>query len=579
MPSELSGYLSTNSLKRSSPGASGFKLAYYPFSLILFLLWAAFTAALITLLELSAQAAPTAIQQKWYYGWLPTVLLTVFAQGHVAITGMYLGRLAMSTIQMCSRSPASWAELFWQANRSWQGPIGILSMMYVKIKMRAPVSFTILLFATTCIIATGTPVVLSKAYPLTTINVDTNITRELKVFWPGQMVSIDFYAQLAAGGGAWATGGSALSIYNSSVYIPAGTPRVDSQVNDVFFTGDTLGADARLSGVRTNGTCRTVSSGPISYDNFLSDMCAPLSATPTSGISTSTWWSTNNSLWWCTTLPTIFSILMNSSDSSIYATALLWLDINNGSLHNSSNSSQTPQPEAVQGVIMCNATFSTGWATLNGLDRTFVDFQEAPLYDAAHAQQGEALRHPLNTALHALDNSDDYVKFGPPSMASMLGYNSTAQKNDLVWDLPSLDQMAQRVWQGTMHMGVAIGLLSQQSGHLYPVTIHTAIAGRKKNIVLAMVSWALAIVWFLILAGCTFAFFTPTFGDSLDAYTAARLLVENPALVDGHCCGSLEDNINLTTQFDAVGDSKMTEIVGHVTPGGAGVLRRGREYE
>jgi len=270
---------------------------------------------------------------------------------------------------------------------------------------------------------------------------------------------------------------------------------------------------------------------------------------------------------------------MNSSDSSIYATTLLWLDINNGTLQDSSNSSPTTrQPEAVQGVIMCNVTFSMGWATLNGLDRTFVDFQEAPLYDATHAQQGEALMHPLNAALHALDQSDTYVTFGAPGLVSMLGYTSTAQNGGLVWALPSLDQMAQRVWEGTMHMGVAIGLLSQQSGHSYAVTVHTAVAGRKKNIVLATVSWALAVVWFLILTGCTFTFFTPTFGDSLNAYIAARLLVENRALVDGHCCGSLEDNINLTTQFDAVGDSKMTEIVGHITPGGAGLLRRGREY-
>src|SRR5882762_1234346 len=75
-------------LSDEKPVYSGlnFSLAYHPFSLMVFLIWTAFIAVLITLLELSATFAPTSIHQPWYYNWLPGVLLTIFMQGHVAVT-------------------------------------------------------------------------------------------------------------------------------------------------------------------------------------------------------------------------------------------------------------------------------------------------------------------------------------------------------------------------------------------------------------------------------------------------------------------------------------------------------------
>jgi hypothetical protein len=153
------------------PAYSGFKLAYYPFSSVIFLIWTAFTAILIVLLESAAAAAATSVHQPWYYSSLPGLLLTVFAQGHVAVTAMHLSRLAISALHIHGYSPASWAELFWQADRNWQGSIGILSMIYAAIKMRTKLSLTTILFATICMIATITPVLLSRAYPLTTIDV------------------------------------------------------------------------------------------------------------------------------------------------------------------------------------------------------------------------------------------------------------------------------------------------------------------------------------------------------------------------------------------------------------------------
>jgi hypothetical protein len=108
---------------------SGSKLAYHPYSLMVLLVWTAFIAVLIVLLEPSAAVATTSIYHPWYYD--PGVS-TVFAQAHVAVTAIYLGRLSMSALYTPGYSPASWAELFWQADRNWQSPVGILFMMYIQ---------------------------------------------------------------------------------------------------------------------------------------------------------------------------------------------------------------------------------------------------------------------------------------------------------------------------------------------------------------------------------------------------------------------------------------------------------------
>lgn len=58
---------------------------------------------------------------------------------------------------------------------------------------------------------------------------------------------------------------------------------------------------------------------------------------------------------------------------------------------------------------------------------------------------------------------------------------------------------------------------------------------------------------------------------------AARLLVEHPTLVDGYCCGPLAENLRKREKFEMVGDSKVEEILGHVTSG-EGALNSRRRY-
>jgi hypothetical protein len=172
-----------------------------------------------------------------------------------------------------------------------------------------------------------------------------------------------------------------------------------------------------------------------------------------------------------------------------------------------------------------------------------------------------------------------YVKFGGSAIVTMLGYNATLDASQsLNFSQPSLDTMAEKLWQGTAHMGTAVGLLSQQDGHAYPVVVHDFVAGRAVNGTIARVVWALCIVWFILLLGATFIFFRPTFGESLNSYVAGRLLVERPTLVAGYGCGSLTDNMEMSAKFDTVGDSKVGANVGHIAPGGDGALIRDRKY-
>jgi len=160
----------------------------------------------------------------------------------------------------------------------------------------------------------------------------------------------------------------------------------------------------------------------------------------------------------------------------------------------------------------------------------------------------------------------------------MLGYVASQSGDGIGYIQPSFDDMVKRIWQGTAHMGSAIGLLSQQENHVYPVTIHVSVTGRTIDGVIAKLVWVVGTVWFLLLIASTFIFFRPTVGDSLNSYVAARLLVEHPTLVDGYCCGSLDENMQMGGNFKTVGDSKIEDIVGHVTSGGEGTLIKNRKY-
>lgn len=179
----------------------------------------------------------------------------------------------------------------------------------------------------------------------------------------------------------------------------------------------------------------------------------------------------------------------------------------------------------------------------------------------------------------ALDETPLYVEFSAPAIVNVLGYVAREDaETSISYIQPSLDDMAQQIWQGAAHMGSAIGLLSKQDDHVYPVTVHVFITARTIDGPIARLAWVLVGLWFLLLFGGTLIFFRPTFGNSLNSYVTARLLVEDSALVGGHCCGTLDENMKMGAKFETAGDSRFEESLGHVAPGAEGALNANREY-
>jgi hypothetical protein len=128
-----------------------------------------------------------------------------------------------------------------------------------------------------------------------------------------------------------------------------------------------------------------------------------------------------------------------------------------------------------------------------------------------------------------------------------------------------------------MHMSAAIGVLGSQPGNI--LSTYTVFhQGRQRQPVFVVIAGVLLSGWLTMLVLLTMRLYRRTFGDSLDSYTAARLLVDKPSLVEGYSCGSLVANPNLGKQFSCVGDLNPDGDVGHVGPGGPGQLKKDRNY-
>ena len=115
-----------------SPGSPTSEKSFSPTSLGIITLWAIFIVGEIILLEKSVALAPTMKDLPWYYSsdGLPSVLLTMFTQGHTAVTGIHISRLAISALQSRRGAPRTWIELFWMADKQCAGVGGILMTVW-----------------------------------------------------------------------------------------------------------------------------------------------------------------------------------------------------------------------------------------------------------------------------------------------------------------------------------------------------------------------------------------------------------------------------------------------------------------
>ncbi|KAJ7264962.1 hypothetical protein B0H12DRAFT_216849 [Mycena haematopus] len=530
------------------------RIGYYPASLCALVIWLVFIILLLWLLESAVKHGPKSLSQPWAYTTLPSLLITVFAQGHVAITAMHLSRVSVSALHSVRTSPSTWAEVFWISDRTWQGPFGILSTFLAASRLRVRTSTHFILCAVTCLTALVTPIILSRAYRIRTIDVDVDSTITPLALSKTLFGNVDAYAEIGTGAGSWTTALSVSDTYNSSVYLQPNASR-DSDPLDFFFAGDVDGKTARLPGLRLSGQCTPIDTTVAGFSDFPAYCQAQIPNLPFStGVISFT--------------PVVVNLTMiaccNSSWTQVFSqdpmvatnVGYIYLQSNNGSLI----SSDFPGT-IVSGVIRCDSVFSTGDASVSGTDGTYLNFTEQLLYNAT--QGGEPLLDPLFALLSYLSSGysskileDDSLK---AALARALGYVETGVGGD-AYNNPTLAEMATGFWRGVSYNVAGIGLLSRSSDTSYAAvqSAQTAVYVREQNY--ASGAYALLAIWLLLLALITARSFRPTFSSSFNSYITAKLVLDKPGLMESSS-GDFAANENLQEPFGRVAQDDSGRVV------------------
>lgn len=517
------------------------KLALYPLSLIIVGVWIVYIIATIIVLEKAAAAAPRSVHQPWGFSALPNLMLTLFAQAHGTITAMHLARIGVSALQSPRTSPRSWAELFWLADRSWQGPVGVITTGVAMRKMKVRVSNLFVMFALTCMVALVTPVILSRAYRVGVVNVRLTTSITPSTISSKGLESVDAYAQIGIGSGSWATGLSVLDVYNSSTFVPPG--QAQTNTSDIFFAGDIQDAEAELPGLRLRGSCQPyINDAATSVETnttSLSTFCAnTLSSTgDINGNISVVHWGNRITYSYCTDVQHFVSAFDTNITESI-ANAYIYFDATNGTV-------------STKGMVKCQSSLSLGTALLSGSQGTFQSFQESSLYSVSKASGGEDLQDPLAALLNFL-GANATASDLQAMMATQLGYkafNDPYDPAELDFTQPTLSDLADNIWVGVAHMTAGIGLLSRTSDTVYSATVQQTTFGRIRSTKFAVGAIALLSVWLVALTYATARSYRMTFSDSLNSYVAGRLLTKEVRLVEGYPSGQLSDNPRLSEHF------------------------------
>lgn len=554
----------------------GWTLSIYPFTFFLIIIWATFTGGLIWLLEYAVSRSTIDADQPWWITDLPTILLTVFAQGHGALTAMYLARLAISALQHPKTAPNSWAELFWLADRNWQGPFGLTATLLGQARLRnVSLSSTFVLFTITCFFALPTPIALSKTYQVRTVTVNARNIITTNAIVPETLTTFNHFSQRSAGAGAWGMGMPVAQVYNATTYVPVKfADDRDGVLDEVIFAGQLGDKDANMTAIRMAGDCQVIqpdSSDLPTYEEgdwfkWCQRRDPEMKSWDESELTNA--WNVNLTVYWCTS-NNLTDPYWTLDPELATAHALVWV-----------NSTDTDNSQ--YGFIECNSTFEIGSADLRGLGGIFRSFKAHTPYNASAIATGTSFRHPMTAALSELtllwSKSEISTERGI-SLLKMYGFEANFDMfKGTHWTMPSLDGFALNIWGGALHMGASVGALARRAGQRVEAVEHREHSGRQRATYWGFVTVGLLAGWAGMLAICTVRMFRPTFGSSLDSYAAARLLVDVPFLVDEHCCGELEVNGNLRAGFKRVGDVDPDGITGHIGSGGAGVLIRRREY-
>jgi hypothetical protein len=534
-------------------------LRYHPFSTVVLAFWVVFIGITVWLLESAVTNAPLAIHQPWHLRVLPSLFLTVFAQGHSAVTAIHLARLGVSALQSRQLAPRTWVELFWLADGNYQGPTGIATVVVGMCRARTLVSKTFLLFSITSIISLLTPLVTDRAYPTGTVDVRETVTLRPSVLSVPLLSNTDPNQFEVVGSGGWASGMSVLDLYNTSVYTPAGTVR-DEALSDFVFASDVSGFNLTIAAVRAQGSCSPFEDVSITTLAEFTDLCTSSTYIPfdpaTDILINETFSITFHQVSvfgaWCSRFP--------NDTSALKSNGFVWL--------NSTNTTAS-----LAGVVQYSSQMLFGNASVQGAKGSFDLFSDQTPNVLSHVA-GQSVGEPFLVALGGLSSMPDftdpsldatfraYAEQVDAGAMTMLGYSTVDIDSSGVIPLASLDTIASSLWRGATHMTAAVNLLARTTDLEYITSSDNFVSGRKRDDNFAFAALGLLILWTIMLTYCTIRMFRPTFGDSLSSYVPARLALDRPEVVGAHRSGQLSDNGHLRHRFGYV-DKSSAQVVVH----------------
>ena len=478
----------------------------------------AYIANLIWTLELAAFFSSRGSTPPWSAKY-PTLLLTIFAQANTTITAMDLARISTSAIHLSRTAPRTWIELFWTADRAWQGPVGIVLAGKDAAAARVRPSLTSLLYTFTCVTAIATPAILNRAYPMESVSVSTYQNINLTTFGPEETFLLDPDLVAMVGAGNWCSGRSVKEIYPANIYAPTNaTAATDPEANpwDLFSAGDVEAFNAtRVPGIRFQGLCAPESTDRNDNGTILklfTERCQSVGITKPMNPKKSTVTVNGSGLTFeiagCSRLGYSTHIPSPTSNTGYFAYNY------SGSAGNSS------------GLVSCNSTFTQGAATVQGLNATFEWFTPG---NFVVDPVGPSVGNPL---LDAMGSFFNHLAGAATATADMDGANliglgknpcMLVQGSDFT---PNVSTVAQRVWRGCVHHQVAaIDLLAITSRKMtFSANSMTNISARVRVQTFASITHVLLGVWAALIFFLTAVAWRKASTSALDTYTATSLV-------------------------------------------------------
>jgi hypothetical protein len=541
------------------------KLSYYPLSLVIFIIWVLYTSGIIALLQYAVshpgKAGIRALQEG------PDYLLTIFAQGHLTITGMYLSRLGMTALQSPQYAPKTWLEMFWFTNKQWQGPAGWGTTILGASKRQMRISITFILFIIAAVFAFPAPILLKRAFPPTVIEASQPFTFPTSSLAVNATNVLDPYTQVNIGQAGWSSGLTVEQTYAGRVYTPTSSSASNStfaNTNDLLFSADIQGYDGVLPGIRVNGGCNPM-------DTHETDLGpAPNNATSTflylcdklnlfgAWISDFNGMNITGSIGVC---HSINAVTMEDAGKAYWnATertekALIWLSL--------SDYSKAP---ASQGFVQCSSDITTGTAHIMAnlpTEKTeFDDFAPMELFEVNTTTKHVPFWPPIFTALniatlgldstHTDDQSDEAVAMWQRfiSEGKMLGFTLSKEWDDerQLYRRPTLDEAAAALWSGVLHMVAAVNVGASQD-RMEAVTDRYFVSWWGRSPIFFACSVGVLGVWLATMLVLTMLLYRPASAASMDSYTIVRLCAERPDLLEGYHEGELGNNPKMLEPF------------------------------